>query len=107
MYLVDLVAVSLVSWIFIIAVFLRELFIKLCKFGKAVLSEEAFQVIMFVSWVVLVLVLGAGVGMFGSGGGCEYSFMFSKQRSDSVINLFGRKGNFLWSVIGVGGVSWL
>ena len=32
--------------------------------------------------------------MFGSGGGWEYSFMFSKQRSDSVISLFGRNGNF-------------
>ena len=107
MYFVDLVAVSLVYWIFIIIVFLRELFITLCKFGRDMLSDEAFQVIMFVSWLVLVLVLGAGVGMFGSGGGCEYSFMFSKQRSDSVINFFGRKMNFLWIVIGVGGVSWL
>ena len=48
-----------------------------------------------------------GVGIFGSGGGCEYSFMFSKQRSDSVISFSGRKGNFLCSVIRVGGVSWL
>jgi hypothetical protein len=45
--------------------------------------------------------------MFGSGGGCEYSVMFSRQRSDSVISFSGRKGNFLWSIIGVGGVSWL
>ena len=95
MYFVDLIAVSLVFWIFIIVVFLRELFIKLCKFERVVLSNEAFQVIMFVSWLVLVLVLGAGVGMFGGVGGCEYSFMFSKQRSDSVINLFGRKKYFL------------
>ena len=95
MYLVDLVAVSLVSWIFIIAVLLREWFIKLCRFGKAVLSDEAFHVIIFVSWLVFVIVLGAGVGMFGSGGGCEYSFIFSKHRSDSVISFTGRKGNFL------------
>jgi hypothetical protein len=93
-YFVDLVAVSLVSWITMIAVFMREEFIKLCRFGKAVLSDEAFQVIMFVSWLVSVLILGANVGMFGSGGGCEYSFIFSKQRSDSIINLFGRKGKF-------------
>ena len=71
------------------------------------LSDEAFQVIMFVSWLVDVMVLGIGVRMFGSGGGCVYSFMFSKHRSDSVISFAGRKGNCLWSVIGVGGVSWL
>ena len=47
------------------------------------------------------------MGIFGSGGGCEYSFISSKQRSDSVINFFGRKGNLLWSMVGVGGVSWL
>ena len=62
---------------------------------------------MFVSWLVFVMVLGVGVGMFGSGDGCEYSFMFSRHRSDSVLNFPGRKGNFLSSVIGVGGVSWL
>ena len=49
MYFVDLVAVSLVSWIFIIDVFVREWFIRLCKFGKVVLSDEAFQIIIFVS----------------------------------------------------------
>jgi hypothetical protein len=54
-----------------------------------------------------VIILGIGVGMFGSGGGCEYSFEFSKQRSDSVIHFSGRNGNFVWSIIGVGGVSWL
>ena len=51
--------------------------------------------------------VGVGVKVFGSGGGCEYSFMFSKHQSVSVLSLFGRKGNLLWSVIGVGGVSWL
>jgi hypothetical protein len=56
---------------------------------------------------VLVLIIGAGVGMIGSGGGCEYWFMFSRQQSDSVINLFGRNFFFLWSVIGVDGVFWL
>ena len=71
------------------------------------LSDESFQVIMFVFLLVFVMVLGVGVGMSGSGGGCEYSFIFSKHRSDSVIIFSGRKGNFLWSVIGVGGVSWL
>ena len=41
---------------------------------------------------MLVLVLGSGVGVTGGGDGCEYSLIFSRQRSDSVINLFGRKG---------------
>ena len=107
MYFVDLVAVSLVSWILTIAISVREWFIRLCKFGKAVLSDEAFQVIIFVSWLVYMLVLGVGVGVFGSGGGCEYSSMFSRHRSDSVINFSGRKGYFLWIVSGVGGISWL
>ena len=35
------------------------------------LSDEAFHVIIFVSWLVFVIVLGVGVGMVGSGGGCE------------------------------------
>ena len=54
------------------------------------LSDEAFQVIMFVSWLVNVLVLWMDVGMLGSGGGCEYSLMGSKQRSDSLISFSGR-----------------
>ena len=46
--------------------------------------------------------LGVGVGILGGGGaGCEYSFKFSKQRSDSFISLICRKGNSLCSVIGV------
>ena len=49
MYFVDLFAVSLVSWICMSVVLFRELLIRFCKFGSAVLSEEAFQVIIFVS----------------------------------------------------------
>ena len=89
MYFVDFVAMSLVSWIFKIVVFLKELFIRLCKFGRVVLSDEVFQVIILVSWFVVMFVLGVGVGMFGSGGGCAYSFMFSKQQSDSDIFCLG------------------
>jgi hypothetical protein len=95
MYFVDFVAVSLVSWIFKIAVSLRELLSRLCKFGKAVLSVEAFQVTILVSWFVVMLILSVGVGVSGSGGGCVYSVIFSKQRSDYNINVFGRNGNFL------------
>ena len=42
---------------------------------------------------MLLLVLVVGVGVAGSEGGCEYSLMFSRHRSTSVINWFGRKGN--------------
>ena len=71
------------------------------------LSDEAFQVIIFVMSLVFVMILGVGIGVVGSGGGCMYSFMFSKHRSDSVVSFLGRKGNFVCSMIGVGGVSWL
>ena len=49
MYFVDLFAVSLVSWIWMIDVLFRELFIRLCKFCNDVLNDDAFHVIMFVA----------------------------------------------------------
>ena len=107
MYFVDLFAVSFVSWICMIAVLFRELFIRLCRFGSDVLSDDAFHVIMFVSCSVLVFVLVVGAGGSGGGGGCEYSLMCSRHRSDSVINWFGRKGNLFLRVDGEGGMSWL
>ena len=106
-YFVDLFAVSLVSWICMIAVLFRELFIKFCRFGSDVLSDDAFQVIMFVSCSVLMFVLVIGVGAAGSGGGCEYSLIFSKHLSVSVINWLGRKGNSFLRVLDVGMVIWL
>ena len=106
-YLVDLVAVSFVSCMFMIAVFVGVLFMRFCRFGRVVLSEDAFHVMMLVSWFMSKFVLGKGVGVFGVDGGCEYSFRFSKQRNDSAISLVGRKGNSFWSVIGVCGVFWL
>ena len=93
MYCVDLFAVSLVSWICVRVVLFMELFIRLCRLGNDVLSEDTFHVIMFVICAVSMLILVVGAGMAGGGGGCEYSVMFSKQRSASVINLCGRKGN--------------
>lgn len=68
---------------------------RFCKLGRAVLSDDAFQVIIFVSWLVLMFVLVVCVGMLGSGGGWEYSLIFSKHLRDSLINVIGRKGNFL------------
>ena len=55
--------------------------------------------------LVLSRVIGAVVAR--SGGGCEYSLMFSKHLSASVIHLFGRKENLFLRVVGVGVVSWL
>ena len=86
MYFVDLFAVSLVSWICMIAVLFSELFPRFCRFGNDVLSDDAFYVIMFVSCSVSVLFLVVGVRVAGGGGGCAYSLMFSRHRSASVIN---------------------
>ena len=90
-----------------IVVLFRELLIRSCKFGSDVLSDDAFQVIMFVSCSVLEFILVIGVGAAGRGGGCEYSLIFSKHLSVSVINWFGRKENYFLRVIGVGVVAWL
>ena len=62
MYFVDLFAVSLVSWICMIAALFSGLFTKLCKFGSDVLSDDAFHVIIFVSCSVSVLILVVGAG---------------------------------------------
>ncbi len=86
MYFVDLFAVSLVSWICMIDVLFSELYIRLCRFGNDVLSDDAFHVIMFVSCSVSELILVAGTGVSGGGGGCEYSLMFSRHRSVSAIS---------------------
>jgi hypothetical protein len=104
-YFVDFVAVSLVSWMVMTAVFNCVWVIRYCRFGKAVLSDDAFQVIMLVSLFVLVFIVVVGIGTFGSGGGWEYSFIVSRHLSDSLINLSGKKGNFLWITGRVGGVS--
>ena len=88
-----------------IVVLFRELLIRSCKFGSDVLSDDAFQVIIFVSWSVLEFILVIGVGATGNRGGCKYSLIFSKHLSVSVINWFERKGNSFLRVIGV--VVWL
>ena len=107
MYFMDFVNVSLVSWMIIIAVFICVWIMRPCKLGKVVLSEDTFEVIMFVSRLVLLFILVVCVGTFGGGGGWEYSYSVSKHLRDSCINLFGRKGNLFWITVGVGGISWL
>ena len=89
MYFIDFVDVSLVSWIFKIDVFLRELFIWLCKFGKDVLSEEVFQVIILVSWFVVMFILDVGVGVSESGGGVCINLCFLSNRVVLILICFG------------------
>lgn len=52
-----------------IVVFIWVEVIRLCRLGKVVLSDDAFQVTMFVSWLVFMFVIGVWVGIFKSGGG--------------------------------------
>ena len=68
MYLVDFVAVILVSCIVMIAGS-SVVLISSCRFGRAVFSEEAFHVINLVLWFVVRISCGFTIGMFGSGGG--------------------------------------
>ena len=89
------------------AMLFRELFIKFCRFGNDVASDDAFHVTMWVSGLVFVLRRVSGAIVARRGGGCEYSLMFSKHRSASVIHLFGRKGNLFFRMVGVGVVSWV
>ena len=90
-----------------IDVFVCVWVMRLCRLGKAVSNNATFQVIMFVSWLVLMFVLVVCVGTFGGGGGWEYSFNVSKHQRDSCISLYGRKEILFWISVGVGGVSWL
>ena len=58
MYFVDFVAVSLVSWMIIIVVFICVWVMRPCKLGKVVLSEDTFEVIMFVfGWCCCLFLL--------------------------------------------------
>jgi hypothetical protein len=75
MYFVDFVAVNLVSCIVIIAGLLGVCDISLCRFGRAVFSDEEFQVIMCVLWFVVWFGCGLGMGMLGRGGGVRI-FMY-------------------------------
>ena len=76
MYLVDLVAVSLVSCMVMAVGGFWEYVITSCRHGIAVLSDVAFHVVMYVSWLVSNVGLGGGIWLCIIGGlGCVYSMM--------------------------------
>ena len=68
-YLVDFVAVSLVSCIVMIAGCVVLSVIKLYMLGKVVFKNEAFHVMMCVLWLVVCISWFCGTGVFGSWGG--------------------------------------
>ena len=90
MYFVDFVAVTLVSCIVIIAGFCA---ISRCRFGRAVFSDAAFQVIICVLWFVVLISCTCGGGLLGTLGGCEYSLIGSLCFSVSLSSISGRNGN--------------
>ena len=58
------------------------------------LSDAAFHVIMYVSWLVGVVGLGDSIWLCIIGGiGCVYSVIGSVHLSASVSNCWGRYGN--------------
>lgn len=93
MYVIDLVAVSLVSWIVIIAG-LFGMFVMSCwRLDSAVFSDDAFQEMICVLWLVLIMGCGGGGGFIGRGGGCEYSVMGSWHLRLSRRRFSAKKGN--------------
>ena len=65
----DFVAVNLVSCMVMIAGLFIMLFVRLSRLGRAVFKDEAFQVIMCVSWHVVWISCAIVVGILGIGGG--------------------------------------
>ena len=65
MYLVDLVAVSLVSCMVMPVGRFWEYVVSSWRHGIDVLSDVALQVILYVSWLVSVVGLGGGIWLFG------------------------------------------
>ena len=53
---------------------------------------------------MLLFILVVWVDIFRSGDGWAYLFSVSKHLRDSCISLFGKNGNCLWIIAGVGGV---
>ena len=95
MYLVNLVAVTLVSCIVIMAGFC---FMIKCRFGRAVFSDAAFQVMICVLRFVVLVVCICGGGLLRSCGGCEYSTIGSLCFSVSLSSFCGKNGNLFVSI---------
>ena len=93
MYLVDFVAVSLVSCIVMMAGSSSVLIISSCKFGRDVFSDEAFHVMNLVLEFVVCISCGCIVGVIGSGGGWLYSCIGSYIFKVSSSSVIGRNGN--------------
>jgi hypothetical protein len=103
---VDLVADNFVSWMAMIDGGSWGLAIKSCKQGIAVLSEDAFQVMAYVSRLVRGIGTDGGVELrVGVGLGNVYSGMGSLYLNASVRSRFGRYGNASCKFCMLGG-SW-
>ena len=85
MCIVDLVAVTLVSCIVIMAGFCV---ISRCRFGRVVFSDAAFQVMICVLMFVVLMVCLFGGGLLWGCGGCEYSIIGSLCSSVSLSRFF-------------------
>ena len=75
-YFVDFVVVSLVSCIAIIARGLWVRSMRSWRLGRAVFSDEAFHVIMYVEWLLVTISWCIGTGLMGRGRECVYWFGF-------------------------------
>ena len=85
MYFVDLVAVTLVSCIVIMVGFCV---ISKCRFGRAVFSAAAIQVMICVLKFVVLMVCLFGGGLLWGCGGCEYSIIGSLCFKVSLSSFF-------------------
>ena len=95
MYFVDLEAVTLVSCIVIIAGFCAT---NRCRFGKVVLRDAAFQVVIWVFWFVVLVSCVCGGGPLCICGGCEYSFIGYVCLSVSLSRFSCKNGNLFVKV---------
>lgn len=92
MYFVNLVTVSLVSCMIIVVGGVWEYVARSWRHDIVVLSEEAFQVMMYDSW--LVSIVGRCGGVFSAEGvRCVYSIIGSLHFSAFMRSCLGRYEN--------------
>ena len=102
MYLVDFVAVSLVSSMVMAVGGYWEWVSSSWRHGIDVLSDAAFHV----SWLVGVVGLGRGIWLCTIGGvGCMYSMIGSVHLSASMSNFWGKNGNVACKSWRLGGMT--